>query len=150
MYKISVIIPVHNAENTLNRCFDSLLNQTFDFNELEIIFIDDASDDNSLNLIKSFSEEYSNVKYHAIETNSGFAGLPRNIGIKNASAPYIMFLDSDDLYFEETCELLYNNITANNLDIVSGNYIRCVGDLIQPKYWDNIDLVDGEITVQSI
>ena len=122
MYKISVIVPVFNVEDTLQNAFDSILNQSIGFKNLEVIFVDDKSTDKSANIIKSYSKKYNNVKSVILDENSGFAGKPRNIGIENATAPYLMFLDPDDIFLEDACEILYDNINKNNLELVSGNY----------------------------
>ena len=122
MYKISIIVPVYNQEDTLQRAFDSIKNQSFDFESLEVIFVDDASTDNSVNIIKEFSDNYKNVESIHLSENSGFAGKPRNIGIENATAQYLMFLDPDDVFLEDACKTLYDNITENDSDIASGNY----------------------------
>ena len=62
MYKISVIVPVFNVEDTLQNAFDSILNQSIGFENLEVIFVDDKSTDKSANIIKSYSKKYNNVK----------------------------------------------------------------------------------------
>lgn len=62
MYKISVIIPVFNAEDTLNDAFDSIYNQTIGFDNIEVIFVDDCSTDNSKKIIENFVNQYDNVK----------------------------------------------------------------------------------------
>jgi glycosyltransferase involved in cell wall biosynthesis len=114
MYKISVIIPVFNAEKTLSGAFNSMLNQTFDFEDIEVIFVDDCSTDNSRNIIMDFVNQYDNVKLICNEQNSGYAGKPRNVGILNATADYLMFLDPDDEFYEDAFEFLYNKISDNN------------------------------------
>lgn len=122
MYKISVILPVYNVEKTIGAAFGSLLNQTIGFSNLEIIFVDDCSTDNSGTIIKNLMKKYSNIKYYKLDENSGVGGKPRNIGISYATAKYVMFLDPDDIYYEDACELLYVNIISNNVDMVSGNF----------------------------
>ena len=124
MYKISIIIPVFNVEDYLERSFDSILNQTFGFDNLEVIFVDDCSTDNSWNIIQSFVDKYENVKSFSTEKNSGYAGEPRNIGIENATAPFLMFLDPDDEYLDNACEFLYDEITRGDLNFVSANFIH--------------------------
>lgn len=119
MYKISIIIPVYNAEKYISRCISSIINQTMDFNELEIILIDDNSSDNSKNVIKSFINKYENIKGIFLKNNHGGPSIPRNEGIKVASAKYIMFMDNDDEYDSKICEILYNNLILNNVDFVS-------------------------------
>ena len=118
--KISIIVPVYNVENYLERTFNSLLNQTIGFDNLEIIFIDDASTDNSPNMIKEYTDKFENVKGIFLDENSGSAGKPRNIGMEYTTADYIMFLDSDDIFMDDACEILFNEITKDDMDVVSG------------------------------
>ena len=122
MYKISIILPTYNVENYLKRCFDSLLSQTIGFENLQIIFVDDFSTDNSCNIIDKYSEDYENVISLHLHENSGFAGKPRNEGMKYAFADYLLFLDPDDFLMENACEILYNKITEANTDIVVAGY----------------------------
>ena len=144
MYKISVIVPVFNVEETLQDAFDSILDQTIGFENLEVIFVDDASTDSSGDIIKEFSDNYENVKSIYLSENSGFAGKPRNVGIENANASYLMFLDPDDVYLKDACEILYENITENDLDIVSGNYNINRDNRIIRNDWSVLRLDDGQ------
>ena len=151
MYKISIIVPVYNVEDTLQNAFDSILNQSIGFENLEVIFVDDKSSDDSAKIIENFSNNYENVKSIYLEENSGFAGKPRNVGIENATADYLMFLDPDDIFLENACELLYNTITKNKLELVSGNYNINRDNKIIRNNWDILKLDDGEATeVQNI
>lgn len=144
MYKISIIVPVYNVEKTLDAAFESIKNQSFGFENLEVIFIDDKSTDNSGKLIKKYASEYENVKAIFLDENSCFAGRPRNIGIENASSDYLMFLDPDDIFLENACEILYKNITANDLQIVSGNYLITRNDETVLNSWNVINLNENE------
>ena len=101
---ISIIIPVYNAENSIKRAFDSLLNQTIGFENLEVILIDDNSTDDSPNIIKDYSNKYGNVKTIFLDKNSGLGAKPRNIGLMHATKDYVMFLDSDDEFFNDVSE----------------------------------------------
>lgn len=124
-YKISVIIPVYNGEKDLDKSMSSLINQTFGFENIEVIIVDDNSKDNSKNIIKRYIEGYSNVKGIFLSKNSGLPGKPRNIGIKEASSKYIVFLDSDDCYLENAFEVLYNAIEKENSDfVIATHYIN--------------------------
>lgn len=151
MYKISIIVPVFNVEDTLQNAFDSILTQNIGFENLEVIFVDDKSTDNSASIIKKFSRKYSNVKAIYLDENSGFAGKPRNIGIKNATAPYLMFLDPDDVFLDDACEILYNNITKNDLEFVSANYDITRDGKTVKNNWNILKLEDEEsLEIQSI
>ena len=120
MYKISIIIPVFNVEDYIDNAFQSIYNQTFNFEDLEIIFIDDDSTDNSFKIIEKYANKYKNVISIHLDTNSGTAGKPRNIGMSRATADYIMFLDPDDLFTDDACRILYDEIIKEDCDIVTG------------------------------
>lgn len=152
MYKISIIIPVYNVEKHLKKCLESLKKQSIGFENLEIIFIDDCSKDNSFNIIQEFSEKYSNVKVFQTSTNSGAAGKPRNIGLANATSEFVMFLDSDDIYFDNACEILYINMINSNAELVSGNYIKYEnGKTIKfMDYKKNLKLTGNYLEIDNI
>ena len=110
MYKVSVIVPVFNSENYLEKCLDSILSQTL--NDIELILINDGSTDNSLSIIKNYSRKYSNIIYKS-KKNEGQA-IARNIGIEMATGEFICFVDSDD-YIENTMlEKLYKIAKRDN------------------------------------
>lgn len=92
MPKLSIIIPVYNAENTLRKCLDSILEQNY--TDYEIILVNDGSQDSSEKIILEYEKENNKIKYISKE-NSGVADS-RNIGVKNATGEYIVFVDSDD------------------------------------------------------
>ena len=117
---ISIIIPVFNAEYSIKRAFDSLLNQTIGFENLEVILIDDKSTDDSARILQDYNNKYENVKAIFLDKNSGSAGTPRNMGLIYSTKEYVLFLDSDDILYEDACEILYREITKENCDIVSG------------------------------
>ena len=131
-YKISVIIPVYNGEKYLKNALDSLLNQTIGFENLEVIIVNDCSRDNSKEIIEEFkmensvSNEYgsSNIITIHLDENIGGAYGPRNIALQHASADYLMFLDADDSFEEDACEILYNKINEYDCDIAFGRYLR--------------------------
>ena len=90
-----IIIPIYNSEQYVEKCIESLENQTFkDFN---IIAINDHSTDNTFNIVKKLAEKYKNIKlYEPVEKL--FNGGSRNIGIKKSKSKYILFIDNDDWY----------------------------------------------------
>lgn len=122
-YKISIILPIFNVETHLHRSLDSIVNQTIGVENLEVIMVNDASTDNSKQIIDKYAEKYTNFIAIHKTTNSGNAGEPRNIGLKHASAEYIMFFDPDDEFCLDYCEVMYNTITQKNVDIVRCNAI---------------------------
>lgn len=113
--KVSVIVPVYNTEKYLNKCLDSLVNQTLD--DVEIIIIDDKSPDNSELIIKEYAKKYKNkIKVIHNKTNRGI-GYNRNIGIKKSTGKYIMFVDSDDYLDKDSLKKMYNYSEKNKTDI---------------------------------
>ena len=74
MYKISIILATFNVEKYIKRCFDSLLAQTIGFSNIQIIFVDDCSTDNSCKIIDKYAKDYENVISIHLHTNSGAAG----------------------------------------------------------------------------
>jgi len=118
--KVSVIIPVYNSEKVLNQCIDSVCNQTL--SDIEIICVDDGSQDNSLKILKEYEKKDSRVNVLS-QKNSG-AGVARNKGIDLAKGEYIAFVDSDDWIEDNALEKLYDNIKSNDSDMVLFNSIE--------------------------
>ena len=135
--KISIIVPVYNTSAYLKDNFDSLKNQTM--GDIEIIYVDDASTDNSLGMLRAFAREDERVVVIAQERNQR-QGAARNAGVKAAKSPYVMFVDSDDTISPRMCELLYGK-TASSPDMVVCNYKKvfhdheCVVEVI-PAGWE--------------
>ncbi|GLI11777.1 hypothetical protein MARBORIA2_08670 [Methanobrevibacter arboriphilus] len=122
VFKVSIIIPTYNREDYLRKTIDSVINQTIGFDNIELIIVDDASTDNTQLIIKEYKKKYSNIKTKYLNENTGFPGKPRNVGMSLATSEYIMFLDSDDYFEKDACEVLYEKISSENADIVFGTY----------------------------
>lgn len=133
-YKISVIIPVYNAEKYLEETIESLRNQTLGFENLQVILVDDASKDNSKQIMKKFAQKFNNIIEIYLEKSHSTGGVARNEGLKHATGEYLMFLDSDDCYTKNACELMYNMATTRNADVVTANY-RCMTE--SGELWEN-------------
>ena len=118
-YKISVIVPVYNQEKYIQCCIDSILNQTL--KDIEICIIDDFSTDNSLSIINKYYSGLSNTKIIHNTENKGLS-ISRNIGIKNTSDEFIVFIDSDDFIDKNFLEVLYFYAKKHNADVVSMGY----------------------------
>ena len=102
-YKVSVIVPVYNVEQYLSDCLESICRQTL--KGIEIIVVNDGSTDNSLSIIKSFQQKYSNIKL--INKKNGGLSSARNAGIDMAVGEYLFFVDSDDFIDLDTLEKMY-------------------------------------------
>lgn len=123
MPKVSVIIPVYGVEKYIERCARSLFEQTLD--DIEFLFIDDCTPDNSIDVLNNVLSEYPHRKSLArvvrMEQNSGQAAV-RMRGIKEAKGEYLMFCDSDDWVENQYCGLLYIEAINSNSEIVVCDY----------------------------
>lgn len=132
-YDISLIIPLYNCGDMLRDVVNSVINQTLGFDRIELILIDDKSTDNTREIMKEF-DKYENCKCIYLETNSGSPSLPRNIGIKNATGKYIMFMDEDDSITKNCCKAAFDIAEKTNADIVHFNDVRKMIDgIYAPK-----------------
>lgn len=112
--KVSVIVPVYNVFEYLDKCLDSLSHQTL--KDIEVIIVNDGSPDNSEDIIKKYTKKYQNFKYYKKE-NGGLSSA-RNYGIKYATGDYIAFLDSDDYVTCDMYEKMYEKAVNGNYDLV--------------------------------
>ena len=113
--KVSIIVPVYNVESYLDKCLNSLVNQTL--KDIEIIVINDGSTDNSQKIIDKYSKKYKNIIN--ITKENGGVSEARNLGLEKASGEYIGFLDSDDWIEPDMYELMYQKAKTENFDIVA-------------------------------
>lgn len=106
---ISVIVPVYNASIHIKKCIDSLIEQTY--RNIEIILIDDGSNDNSYEICKEYEKKDKRIR--AIQKENGGVSSARNFGLKIAKGDYIGFVDSDDFVEKDMYNLLINSINKN-------------------------------------
>lgn len=143
MPKVSVIIPIYNTEKYIERCLRSLFEQTLD--DIEYIFIDDCTSDNSLKILKKVFLEYpkriSQVKLFRNKTNKGQA-FTRKKGIKLATGDYIIHCDSDDWIDQNMYKEMYEEAVSKNLDYVWCKFYRCYSNRkeIDEQYCENNQL----------
>lgn len=140
MYHISLIIPVYNAEKFLNKTIKSVMKQSIGFENIELILVDDNSNDGSKEIIEEYAEKYDNIVPFYSKKNHGFPGFGRNIGLKKSTAEFIMFMDNDDELDKDICKNLYNTITNENADIVCCDKIN-VDNISEIKH--NINYFNG-------
>ncbi|MBR6889317.1 MAG: glycosyltransferase [Selenomonadaceae bacterium] len=144
--KVSVIIPVYNAEKFLGVCLESILIQTLQ--DFEVIVVDDCSTDNSVNVAESFLEKFGGrLKIISLPENTGSGAVPRNVGLEHAQGKYIFFVDNDDLLIDDALETLYNFAEEYQADVVyMEKFFTCDEEII-PKnltvsVWREVDLID--------
>ena len=138
--KISVIVPVYNAEKYLEKCINSILNQTY--SNLEIILVNDGSKDKSLELMEKFKNQDDRI-FIINKENAGVSSA-RNRGIEVASGKYVIFIDADDYIEKNMFEVLKDDLFKNNVDISMCGYrnIDINGNILyeskpmEEKYFD--------------
>lgn len=121
MKKVTVVIPVYNSEKYIARCIDSVINQTYQ--DFEIQIINDGSKDKSQEIIDSYTKKYPDKIISIEQENKGVAKT-RNEAIKRSKSKYIMFLDNDDYLDRDYIEKYVNKIEKEELDVVIGGYKR--------------------------
>lgn len=127
MIKVSVIILVYKVEEYIEKCIRSLFSQTLD--GIEFIFINDATPDNSISIIKSVAKEYQNLNVQIIEhfENRGSAAA-RNTGLNNAKGEYVIFCDGDDWVDTSIYEKMYEKAKLDDADLVLTNFRQIFKD----------------------
>lgn len=130
---ISIIIPVYKVEEYLNKCIDSVINQSY--KNLEIILVDDGSPDNCPQICDEYSRKDNRIK--VIHKKNGGQSEARNCGLDIAKGKYIGFVDSDDYIKEDMFEILYKNMINYDADISLCNIIK-----IKKKSNENVENYD--------
>jgi glycosyltransferase involved in cell wall biosynthesis len=138
MAKVSILVPVYGVEKFIEKCAISLFEQTFD--DIEYIFVNDQTKDNSIEILKDLILKYpkrkSQIKIINHFVNRGLAAA-RNTGVENAKGDYILHVDSDDYLEKNAIELLYCKAVEENADIVVCNMMFV---------WDN----EEKVSVQEV
>lgn len=117
-YKVSIIIPMYNAEKYIKECIDSVLNQTY--KNIEIIIVNDGSKDNSYLLVDEYRNKYNNITLISQE-NKG-SSYARKVGFEHSKGEFVLFLDSDDWIEPDTVEV-FINMLDEEVDIVKAKFI---------------------------
>jgi len=145
--KLSVLIPVYNAERFIERCLNSLIIQDLDKNEYEIIIINDGSTDNSLEIVENYSKEHANVVFYSHE-NQGVVAT-RNKLLKHAKGTYIYFLDADDYLAHNSFGVILEFALKNDIDIIGFKTLVTSCDNLVSLDKKNVDLETQKIVSGS-
>ena len=148
MPKVSVIVPVYNVEAYLDKCLDSLVNQTLE--DIEIIIVNDSTPDNSQQIINKYAQQYPHKIQSFIKPNGGIADT-RNFGLSKATGEYIGFVDGDDYVDLTMFEKLYNEAKRIDAQIVSCDFYWEYPEKIVPAndgpYHNNREYMINVLTV---
>lgn len=136
MKKVSIIITAYNCEKTIEKAINSCLHQTLD--NIEIIIVDDGSNDSTSIIANNYSNTFSNVYYYHKENGGVFSA--RNYGLSKVNGEYFIFLDSDDYFDKDTAKQMYEKGKENNSDLVYSNFYYTYPNkekmVIEPIYKD--------------
>lgn len=154
MKDISVIITTYNAQDTIKNAIWSVLDTIYK-SKIEIIVVDDCSNDETTNIVEDIIKQHDNIKFIKLEENTGNPSKPRNIGIENAKGHYITFLDDDDEMNSDNLLNMVNHAKIHDLDcikgyvkVVRGNEILNMGKLNCDNN-DSLDVIKKIIAGQS-
>ena len=147
---ISVIVPIYNVEDYLNRCVDSIINQTY--KNLEIILVDDGSPDNCPQMCDDYAKKDSRIK--VVHKENGGLSDARNAGMKVATGGYVSFIDSDDYVSLDFYEILLQTMIDNDSDIVECSVVKFYenekfdeySDDLKVTNYETVDALDGLIS----
>lgn len=128
--EVTVVIPVYNTENLLNRCVESVANQSLE--DIEIILVDDGSTDSSLALCREWAKRDKRIK--VIEKENGGLSSARNAGVSAASAPFVGFVDSDDFVEPDMFKQLFRSLEDRSADLaicgIRSHYTNQISDCV--------------------
>ena len=151
--KVSVIIPVYNAEKYLPVCLESLAIQTL--RDFEVIIVDDCSTDSSLAVAESFVERFDGrLKIFTLSANTGSGAVPRNVGLEYACGEYVFFMDNDDLLVDNALEVMYGAAAEYRADVVSMDAgFQCDEEPVPKNFtfkpWSKIDSDEPVLDVKD-
>lgn len=125
MEKISVIVPIYNVQNYLEECINSILKQ--DYENIEIILIDDGSTDKSGIICDKYKKKYNSIIKVFHKKNGGLSDA-RNYGIRHATGRYIAFVDGDDIVLSDYLSSMYNNLKKSNVLVSACGFVKYFDD----------------------
>ncbi|MDD1401143.1 glycosyltransferase family 2 protein [Limosilactobacillus reuteri] len=159
--QISVVVPIYNVKNYLNKCIDSLLKQDIEEN-FEIILVDDGSTDGSDVIVDKYAENHSDKIVAIHKKNSGLSDA-RNVGIDKAKGQWIAFVDSDDYVSERYLSELYSNAKLTHADLIACSYYNVDENnnvvsvkthksevMNKKKFWQDIYINNVESSIYTV
>jgi len=141
----SIIVPVYNVDKYLRGCIESIVNQSFE--ELEIICVNDGSQDLSYRILEEYKERDERVQV-IVQPNAGLASA-RNTGLDSATGKYVLFIDSDDWVSEDMCEILADHISSQSVETVIYGTEVYPGDIPAPGWLFDV-LPVNDLYIESL
>lgn len=151
--KVSVVVPVYNPGAAIEPCIASLLAQSMPADDVELIFVDDASTDATPARLDALAAEHDRVTVAHRERGSGWSGTPRNDGVRVAAGEYIHFVDQDDALAPGALERLYDMASRNHSDVIFGKVasdFRAVPQLVFDHTIESCTLAEAPHLIESL
>lgn len=144
--KISVIVPCYNVQKYVMRCFESIHNQTYGFENLEVIFVDDLSADNTWSILELLQKKYPENVISVKLNKKDLAGGARNLGMDISSGKYITFVDADDWLHPEMIRVSHERMLCGNYDIIKCGYKNFLDHIdVEQDIYETYDYEDIEL-----
>ena len=145
--KVSVIVPVYNAEKYLPACLESILNQTF--TDFELLVVDDCSTDSSYEIVESYLERFGGrLKIISLPENTGSGAVPRNVGLDLSQGKYVYFMDADDFLLDTALETLFAYAENYQTDVVwMENSFTCGAEPLPRSSVNEISLIPQKFNI---
>lgn len=125
MKQVAIIMPAYNAEKTIEKTIESILNQDYQKENYELIIVNDHSIDNTEQILKKYSEKYpQNIKYFNNLMEKKGVSSARNLALSKCNSKYVMFIDADDCYHENMIATMLNTMEQHHTDMVVCGYKR--------------------------
>ena len=145
--KVSVIVPVYNAEKYLSKTLNSIINQTY--KNLEIIIIDDCSTDDSKKLIKSYASKDDRIRPFYSEINQGVS-KSRNMGLKTFTGDFVLFVDSDDILTKDAIEIMVDRAEKYDGDVIDSYHLVVFEDKGKKHFFTEGKLPKEDLVMGSL
>lgn len=144
---VTIIVPVYNVEKYLNKCIESIANQSY--KEIEIILVDDGATDNSGNICDEWKKKDSRIT--VIHKKNGGLSSARNAGLDKANGKYVCFIDSDDWVEPDFIEVLFKSIERHNADISQCGFVEEIeGAESAPYRSDSYLVITGKDAIKNL
>lgn len=132
--KLSIIVPIYNVEEYISRCALSLYNQTASKDDYEVVFVNDGTKDNSIQVLRNAIDLFATPNFHIVEKPNGGLSSARNFGLEHSSGDYVWFVDSDDWVDSDSVEYLLSLMKSSPDVIATTQMYSNVGDKETKKY----------------
>ena len=144
--KISIIVPVYNAEAALAKCIESIVSQTY--RDVQLILVNDGSTDSSLDICRDYANRYSNIC--VVDKANGGVSSARNVGLSKAQGEYIQFVDSDDYIDRDMCKSMMESLCQTDADVCVCSMITHKGEEVSERQFEDKVIYNSDNIAKSL